>query len=241
MGRSIYTVFMGDIRQPTPSSSNPSKDGMTAEVHAALALLSQARKYASDFACDPWEFAVEIDRLLIMGATTNDLRWLVKKGFVEHAREVTRPGDPVRQFERCQNLSFAENSCFLRAGAAPVSLESKNIRPETAAHVVEVKTPVPKPSNLVPHWDSDDRKLYVGDLVVKEFRVLSPNQEAILSAFEEEGWPHYVDDPLPPAPDQNPKHRLRDTIKWLNSNQKNHLIRFRGDGTGERIRWELTI
>ena len=67
----------------------------------------------------------------------------------------------------------------------------------------------------------------------------SLNQETVLSAFQEEGWPHYIDDPLAPAVEQNPKQRLRDTIKGLNSNQRRRLLRFRGDGTGERVRWEL--
>ena len=79
----------------------------------------------------------------------------------------------------------------------------------------------------------------MGNLIVKEYRVRSPNQEAALSAFQEEQWPHYIDDPLSPMPDQSPKQRLRDTVKRLNENQKNRLIRFRGDGTGERVRWEL--
>jgi hypothetical protein len=64
-------------------------------------------------------------------------------------------------------------------------------------------------------------------------------QEAILMAFEEEQWPPRIDDPLPGHPDLLPKRRLHDTIKSLNRNQKNSLIRFMGDGTGEGIRWEL--
>jgi len=64
-------------------------------------------------------------------------------------------------------------------------------------------------------------------------------QEVILMAFEEEHWPPRIDDPLPVHPDLIPKRRLHDTIKSLNRNQKTCLIRFRGDGTGEGIRWEL--
>jgi hypothetical protein len=64
-------------------------------------------------------------------------------------------------------------------------------------------------------------------------------QEAILMALEEEHWPPRIDDPLPGHPNHLPKRRLHDTIKSLNRNQKNNLIRFMGDGTGEGIRWEL--
>lgn len=48
-----------------------------------------------------------------------------------------------------------------------------------------------------------------------------------------------IDDPLPPVFDIEPKRRLHDTIKSLNRHQKNRLIRFKGDGTGQGIRWEL--
>ncbi|MCA9075835.1 MAG: hypothetical protein KDA93_12430 [Planctomycetaceae bacterium] len=64
------------------------------------------------------------------------------------------------------------------------------------------------------------------------------NQEVVLCAFEEDGWPERVDDPLPPQPDQDSKRRLADTIKCLNRKQVNKLIHFRGDGTGQGIVWE---
>ena len=73
---------------------------------------------------------------------------------------------------------------------------------------------------------------------MKHFKLPAPNQEAILMAFEEEGWVPRIDDPIPPADDQDAKQRLRDTIKSLNRNQKNRLIRFSGDGHGEGVLWE---
>ena len=75
---------------------------------------------------------------------------------------------------------------------------------------------------------------------MKRFQLPSRNQETILSAFEEEGWPPRIDDPLPPAVDCDPKQRLRDTIKSLNRNRKLVRIRFKGDGTGQGVLWELT-
>jgi hypothetical protein len=74
---------------------------------------------------------------------------------------------------------------------------------------------------------------------VKQYRVPSPNQEKVLAAFQEEGWPPHIDDPLPPVADESPKDHLRDTIRSLNSSQKNRVLRFRGDGTGQGILWEL--
>jgi hypothetical protein len=56
-------------------------------------------------------------------------------------------------------------------------------------------------------------------------------------AFEEDGWPPRIDDPLPQKLNQDPKSRLHDTIKCLNRNHRKRLIRFSGDGTGEGVVW----
>jgi hypothetical protein len=99
--------------------------------------------------------------------------------------------------------------------------------------------PATRGAALAPHWDPVARVLRVGKHIVKQYRVPSPNQETVLAAFQEEGWPHRVDDPLPPVADESSRDRLRDTIRSLNSSQKHKLIRFHGDGTGEGVFWEL--
>ena len=90
-----------------------------------------------------------------------------------------------------------------------------------------------------PRWDRDRQEFRVGGQLVKAFKLPSPNQRMILMAFEEEGWPPRIDDPLPPHNHVDPKRRLHDTIKSLNRNQKSSLIRFMGDGTGQGVRWHL--
>ncbi len=60
-----------------------------------------------------------------------------------------------------------------------------------------------------------------------------------MSAFQEDGWPARIDDPLPPTPETDPKRRLSDAIKCLNRKQLNPLLRFSGDGTGEGVLWDL--
>ncbi len=91
----------------------------------------------------------------------------------------------------------------------------------------------------MPRWDGDLQELRVSGVIVKQFKVPAPNQEMILSAFQEENWPVRIDDPLPPAHDQDSKRRLHDTIVSLNRNHKSRFIRFMGDGTGEGVRWTL--
>ncbi len=73
---------------------------------------------------------------------------------------------------------------------------------------------------------------------MKRYRVPARNQALILAAFQEEGWPLYIDDPLPPAGEQDPKHRLQATVKSLNRNQQTPLLRFHGNGNGQQIFWE---
>jgi len=90
-----------------------------------------------------------------------------------------------------------------------------------------------------PKWNVERRELTVSGTVVKRFRWPAPNQEMILSVFSEEGWPSRIEDPLPQGKGLDPKRRLGDTIKCLNRNQNVNLIRFRGDGTGEGILWDI--
>jgi hypothetical protein len=95
------------------------------------------------------------------------------------------------------------------------------------------------PYDLTPHWDREHRVLTVAGQVIKRYRRLSPNQEAVLQAFEEQGWPNRIDDPIPFNSAIPPKLRLHDTIRWLNLKHECRLIRFLGDGTGEGVCWRL--
>ena len=94
--------------------------------------------------------------------------------------------------------------------------------------------------DAVPYWDKSSGVLSVGGRIVKRFRVPAPNQAAVLSAFEEEGWPRRIDNPLPPEAHVDPKYRLRFTTGRLNHAQQSSGIRFFGDGTGEGVCWELS-
>ena len=57
------------------------------------------------------------------------------------------------------------------------------------------------------------------------------------SAFEEEGWPEAIDDPLPGVSGIDPYERLHDAVGRLNRAQKEASIRFERDGTGKRVLW----
>ena len=90
-----------------------------------------------------------------------------------------------------------------------------------------------------PVWNAATRTLSCNGKVVKCFRRRAANQERVLGAFQEDSWPLRIDDPLAPQPCQDIKRRLNDTIKCLNRGHQFNLLRFRGDGTGEGVIWEI--
>lgn len=86
-----------------------------------------------------------------------------------------------------------------------------------------------------PVWDRRRRELRLGKTVIKEFVWPAPNQERILHAFQQAGWPNQIRDPLPRKRGICPKRRLHDAIKCLNRNRMHRDIKFHGDGTGQGV------
>lgn len=99
-------------------------------------------------------------------------------------------------------------------------------------------SPAPLGAKVKPEWDPNLRELRYQDILIKRFRVPAANQELILTAFEEDSWPDWIDDPLPPVSGIDPKRRLQATIKSLNRNQAQPLLRFHGNGCGRIVCWE---
>ncbi len=207
----------------------------------ALRSLLKASQYANDSSADRWEFAVSIEQLFGLGMTETDLRWLVRRKLVLHAQEVTLEGEDGRSFHPTGNLTFSTRTCFVLTDEG---VEAKRSVPEEQYGVASVPSSVTLPTEdhlperASPRWLADVRVLQWNGHTVKRFKWPAANQEVILNAFEEEGWPSRIDDPLSPQPEQDPKRRLSDTIKCLNRKQQASLIHFRGDGTGEGVLWE---
>jgi hypothetical protein len=215
-----------------------------------LLLLLEAYEYAAELNRDVWDFAVESASLRAAGMTKNSFRWLVCKGYVEHACERTRLGEDGRRFHSNGELVFPKRTCFVLtpAGEAVAQIVAQEER-AAAQRNGQARRHAPGYANgsngngvlrpRLPAWDRDRHEFRFEGRLVKAFKLPSPNQETVLMAFEEEGWPPRIDDPLPPAPAIDPKRRLHDTIKSLNRKQRHRLVRFMGDGTGEGIRWEV--
>lgn len=208
-------------------------EGRLPRIARAFGLLRDASAYARDLGRSPWDFAVELDSLLAAGVTKADLQWMVCKAYAEHALETTSASAGQRAFRPAANLRLSAAACFVLtpaglrlAGLLPAATEGESV-PATAA--------APRPT---PRWERDLHRLWLGSHLVKEFAQPAPNQEQLLTAFERLRWPARIADPLPPMPYQEPKERLRDTVKHLNRHQVHRLVRFHGDGTGRGVFWE---
>ena len=205
----------------------------------ALTMLLEAHGYAHEVGRDEWEFAVEISALHSAGLTSSDLRWLVCQGFLAHGVEVTLEGSAVREFRWGGYLTFSNTTCFILAEAGLSFARTLGLHDSFAPQPDYRPTlRLEADEGPIPKWDQQRKELRLGGHLIKQFKLPAANQEMILSAFEEEGWPPRIDDPLPPPPDQDPKLRLHSTINSLNRRHRTSLIRFLGDGNGLGVRWE---
>jgi hypothetical protein len=151
-----------------------------------------------------------------------DLLWLMHRGYLSAVRTT---GTPLH----------TGTVHLTNAGVVAISEFLGN---HLAIHAAEAAT-VPDVVSVavLPVWDEERRELRWGDAIVKRFRVPAPNQELILCAFQEEGWPPHIDDPLPHLHGVEPKRRLHDTIVALNRHRNAEHLRFSGDGRGLGVSW----
>jgi hypothetical protein len=241
----LFTLTPGNSSAIEPSASNVTPvaveivGGHDSQLVPGLLLLLQASRSAEQCGRSPWEFAVEIGELQGAGLSHAHLRWLVCHGYAEHACERTSGQDANRSFEPSTNISFSASTCFvLTALGLPFIAQIVDERA-----TVQLLPPPPdegvQAARPVPRWDCKRRELWWGEVLVKSFRVPAENQETVLAALEEEGWPERIDDPLRQASCRDAKARLHDTIKALNRSQTNAMLRFHGDGTGQAVLWRL--
>lgn len=207
----------------------------------ALAVALHAYECAHDAGADPWQFALSVRELETAGLKLTDIRWLLLRNYASLAKEITAPSDVTRQFRPLPFTALARGAHLMLtdAGAAEFSRRLTLRQSAPAEESPNEPRAVPESHPRRPHWDAGRRELLVGTTVVKRFRVPAPNQELILQAFEEDGWPFHIDDPLPPVTDIDSQQRLRATIKSLNRSQSVALIRFHANGGGQVIYWDM--
>ena len=227
------------------------EEKMISQISSGLLLLLDSFTYANKLVEDPWEFSVEWPELRRLGWSCNDVRWLIHKGVIRHAYEITSVKDECRRFVPSPSLSLAHKTCLVltengcrlaRQIAEKDRVEVREAPDKPAPACIPSFNPLDGNGSakmLLPKWDRDRRQLRVGATIVKEFKVPAINQEIVLAVFEEEHWPVKIDDPLPRKPDIDPQRRLHDTINSLNRRQRLRLLHFSADGLGRGIRWDL--
>lgn len=206
------------------------------QLRHSLHSLELAYDLAKDAECNPWDLAVEIGKLYDSGISNTELRWMLCKGLALAADDITEKGQTGRKFGPLGSLRLGSRTCFI------LTEKGQEFAQEMKSACTEVdltQLPVCSPQSPKPSWDSDKRLLTVEQHVIKQFRVPAENQELILNTFHEDGWVGRIDDPLPHTLNLDPKRRLQSAIMCLNRNQKNNLLKFRGDGNGTGITWEL--
>lgn len=200
-----------------------------------LRLLKDAQEYAQDLECSGWDFAIKLADIGAMDLQINDLRWMMRKGWIHHSRESTFEPDCRSSVRPDERSKIHLDSSFIIGQSGIDALRDCS---DAIGNIGADGRIAELPAAIKPSWDAERHELSFVGQIVKRFRWPASNQETILMAFEEEAWPSRIDDPLPPVNDVDPKRRLSDSIKCLNRNQRADLVRFRGDGTGQGIFWD---
>ena len=223
----------------------------TKAVIDTLSSLFRAHEYADEVEVDPWKFAIEWRHLKARGLEETDVRYLVARGLVDLRREISLRGAFERTFivQDVPRLSgdtafvlTPAGITFCRAlgenGESPFTSDAEltSISPRSIPPELQQTTSAQDTETIKPCWNRDRRELTFQGQLVKSYRVPSPNQELILSVFQEEDWPEFIDDPLPPQNNLEPHRRLQATVKSLNRHQSDRLIRFRGNAS--KIFWQ---
>ena len=215
--------------EPLPAAALSSQKEVLGRLQSAHLLAVRTQR-------NVWDFAIAISEFHTID--TSELRALIYQGFVEHRAETTPPGSLRRTFQAKSDVVLSQRSCLAitpKGVRALVGWTSSHQRPEDGWTTVQQAS-----SQRIPLWDADRRELRLGDEVVKYFRWPAENQEAVLNAFEAQGWPSQIADPLPEDPNICSKRRLHDTIKCLNRRRITTGIKFHGDGTGRGVVLKLS-
>lgn len=230
---------MSDNESKASQTDRVSRFLSGSRIVLGLSMLYEAEMLARETRTDSWQFAVEIGELCTAGLQHADLRWLASEGYVEHAEETTRPSDPKRDFVRVGSLSLGPSTCFVLTSRGLELAQAHSGSVHRAARITDVDSQRCGKPGVCPVWDGYRRELRVQDRLIKKFRLPAENQERILAAFQEDGWPARIDDPLSRAYEIDPKCRLHESIRALNRNQTLPLLRFSGDGTGQGVLWSF--
>lgn len=229
--------------------SSPLQAWLKERIGRGCSLLFAAHEYSQNCRCERCQLAITLDELSSVGIDLADCRWMVLEGIIEHWTETTYPGDSMRSFRRGDAILTKQSAFMLtQTGIQFLRCELQFTGISDSIEVIDLPQTIdsPIPQSIVssatidtlPRWDALRQELWFQTKLVKQFRIPSANQITILAAFEEDGWPSRIDDPLSCHAEIDSRRRLNDTIRNLNRSRIHPVLRFAGDGSGEGILWE---
>ncbi len=168
-----------------------------------------------------------LPELLQLSCSANALRWLVARGFAEHA-VLTSRGKPSRRRTNPPAHDFPAGTCFI------LTEEGASLARELAEEAAGPRLAVPD----VPVWYPLGGELRFRGRLVKRYQNTAENQRGVLDEFQKQGWPTWIADPLPHDPEVNGKQRLRLTVHHLNDNLQVQLLHFFVADSGGAIGWK---
>ncbi|SRR5579884_4018611 len=89
----------------------------------------------------------------------------------------------------------------------------------------------------VPRWCARAGTLSWRGTILRRVRIDAVYLRCLLDAFEQQGWPEWIANPLPHQPGMSRKQRLRQTLENLNRGMHLPGIRFHADKGG--VRWQV--
>ena len=207
-------------------------------IQLFLNALREALEYALDLNTSRWEFAVEWDALRRFGVTRSDLRWLSARGLIESGLEASKPECQLRSFQHCQRLVVSRRTCFVLTDAGEELLADGLLANRSRLEDADWPTSDSPPENdsaaALPQWDHDRQELRLGSTVLRQFKLPSADEERVLAAFEERGWPHRIGSPFPAEGD---RQRLIECVVALNWRLRRPLLHFEVSEQDLEVTW----
>jgi hypothetical protein len=222
-----------------PLAATPATREQFLEIVIGYFILLGADYQAEERGLPAEPIPVECLRLSEGWIAKDVLLWMLYQGHVDHF--VIRAAGARVASSRAPSAVVVEGSAFVLtpSGKAFAELLVRTLLLPGSSVDIEALRRLLRLGKCAPRYHREERLLAWGRYILKSFEQPSANQERILLAAEELGWAHWFDDPLPRGGRVKAKVRLHDTIKNLNRHQRPHLVRFKGDGTGTRVGWEL--
>jgi hypothetical protein len=228
------------ILSPSFSTAAP----LSPPVQTALRRFLEAEEVAPPGSSSRAQYALEISVLRSDGLSNTELRGLIQQGLVEHWEEITGPRAKCRRFRPLRCLTLPERTCCLLTPAGVTwARQVLSTEPQASPELSADRSPgLEQPASpQVPFWDAENFTLWWGPHKLLDFRPhAAPILEAVLTAFQEQGWSQWIKNPFEKKYEADPVDRLNNAIKNLNKRLKRRgrkwWISFHGRSTG--VRWQ---